>query len=103
MVLIPFYPIREDSLKLIIELKLGRIQKRIDENHKIRLTYEPALVDVVATRCTEVESGARNVDNILTNTMLPDISRQLLGRMAEGEKVTSIHVGVGADGAFIYE
>ena len=103
MVLIPFYPIREDSLKLIIELKLGRIQKRIEENHKIRLTYEPALVDIVATRCTEVESGARNVDNILTNTLLPDISRQLLGRMAEGEKVTSIHVGIGADGAFVYE
>jgi type VI secretion system protein VasG len=102
MVLIPFYPIREDSLKLIIELKLGRIRKRIEENHKIRLTYEPALVDTVATRCTEVESGARNVDNILTNTLLPDISRQLLGRMAEGEKVTSIHVGIGADGAFVY-
>ena len=102
MVLIPYYPIREDSLKLIIELKLGRIRKRIEENHKIRLTYEPALVDTVATRCTEVESGARNVDNILTNTLLPDISRQLLGRMAEGEKVTSIHVGVGADGAFVY-
>jgi type VI secretion system protein VasG len=102
MVLIPFYPIREDSLRLIIELKLSRIQKRIEENHKIRLTYEPALVDVVASRCTEVESGARNVDNILTNTLLPDISRQLLGRMAEGEKVASFHVGVGADGAFVY-
>ena len=102
MVLIPYYPIREDSLKLIIELKLGRIQKRIEENHKIHLTYDPALVDTVASRCTEVESGARNVDNILTNTLLPDISRQLLGRMAEGEKVERIHVGIGADGAFVY-
>ena len=102
MVLIPYYPIREDSLRLIIELKLSRIQKRIEENHKIRLTYEPALVDIVASRCTEVESGARNVDNILTNTLLPDISRQLLGRMAAGEKVENFHVGVGADGAFVY-
>jgi type VI secretion system protein VasG len=102
MVLIPYYPIREDFLKLIIELKLRRIQKRIEENHKIRLTYEPALVDTVASRCTEVESGARNVDNILTNTLLPDISRQLLGRMAEGEKVARVHVGIGADGAFVY-
>ena len=103
MVLIPFYPIREDSLKLIIELKLGRIQKRIEENHKIHLDYDPALVNTVASRCTEVESGARNVDNILTNTLLPDISRQLLGRMAEGEKVERIHVGIGADGAFVYD
>ena len=102
MVLIPYYPIREESLKLIVRLKLGKIQKRIDENHKIRLTFDPALVDTVASRCTEVESGARNVDNILTNTLLPDISRQLLGRMAEGEKVSSIHVGIGADGAFTY-
>jgi type VI secretion system protein VasG len=102
MVLIPFYPIREDSLKLIIELKLSRIQRRIEENHKIKLTYDPALVDTVASRCTEVESGARNVDNILTNTLLPDMSRQLLGKMAEGEKVATIHVGIGPDGAFVY-
>jgi type VI secretion system protein VasG len=102
MVLIPYLPIRDNFLKMIIELKLGKIQKRIEENHKIELTYDPALVETVASRCTEVESGARNVDNILTNTLLPDISRQLLGRMAEGEKITTIHVGVGADGAFVY-
>ena len=102
MVLIPFYPIREDSLKLIIELKMSRIQKRIEENHRIKLSYDAALVDTVASRCTEVESGARNVDNILTNTLLPDMSRNLLGKMAEGEKITAIHVGIGPDGAFVY-
>ena len=102
MVLIPYYPVRDNALKMIIELKLKKIQKRIEENHKIALTYDPALVDTVATRCTEVESGARNVDNILTNTLLPDISRQLLGKMAEGEKVSRVHVGVGVDGAFVY-
>ena len=102
MVLIPYYPIRDNFLKMIIELKLKKIQKRIEENHKIALTYDPALVDTVATRCTEVESGARNVDNILTNTLLPDISRQLLGKMAEGEKVGRVHVGIGVDGAFVY-
>ena len=102
MVLIPYYPIRDNSLRLIVELKLKKIQKRMEENHKIRLTYDPVLISTVASRCTEVESGARNVDNILTNTLLPDISRQLLGRMAEGEKVSSIHVGIGADGGFVY-
>ena len=60
-------------------------------------------MDEVAKRCTEVESGARNVDNILTNTLLPEISRQLLGRMAEGESMERIHVGVGSDGAFVYQ
>ena len=102
MVVIPFYPIRDESLKQIVVLKLEKIQRRIQENHKIQLTYDPSLVDAVASRCTEVESGARNVDHILTNTLLPDISRQLLGRMSEGEKISALHVGVGPDGAFVY-
>ena len=102
MVLIPYLPIRDENLKQIIRLKLGKIQRRIHENHKIELTYDGALVDEVANRCTEVESGARNVDNILTNTLLPDISRQLLGRMAANEPMERIHVGINADGAFEY-
>lgn len=102
MVVIPFYPIRDEALKKIIALKLGKIQRRIKENHRIELTYDPALVDEVARRCTEVESGARNVDNILTNSLLPDVSRQLLSRMAAGEKLNSVHVGIGANGEFAY-
>jgi type VI secretion system protein VasG len=102
MVLIPYLPIRDENLKQIIRLKLGKIQRRMQENHKIEMTYDAALVQEVANRCTEVESGARNVDNILTNTLLPDISRQLLGRMAASEPMERIHVGIGADGAFEY-
>ncbi|MGC2327336.1 MAG: AAA family ATPase, partial [Candidatus Sulfotelmatobacter sp.] len=102
MVVVPYYPVRDEALKKIIVLKLGKIQRRVQENHKISLTYEDALINEVARRCTEVESGARNVDNILTNTMLPDISRLILGRMAAGEKLSSIHMGIGADGAFSY-
>jgi type VI secretion system protein VasG len=102
MVIVPYYPIRDEALKKIIVLKLNKIQRRIQENHKISLTYEDKLVDEVARRCTEVESGARNVDNILTNSLLPDISRQLLGHMAEGEKLKSIDVGIGDEGQFAY-
>jgi type VI secretion system protein VasG len=102
MVIIPFFPIRDESMKHIIRLKLGKIQKRILETHKIPLTFEGELIDEVAKRCTEVESGARNVDNILTNTLLPEISRQILGRMAERQKLAPIHVSIGADGAFVY-
>ena len=102
MVLIPYYPVRDEALKQIIRLKLGKIQRRIKENHKVALTYDDAFLNEVASRCTEVESGARNVDNILTNSLLPDISRQILGSMAEGEKISSISVGVGEDGAFTY-
>jgi type VI secretion system protein VasG len=102
LVIIPYFPIRDEALKQIIVLKLGKIQRRLMETHKLPLTYDPALIDEVAKRCTEVESGARNVDNILTNTMLPDISRQLLNSFAEGTRPESIHVGIGADGSFVY-
>ncbi len=102
MVLIPYYPIRDAALKQIIRLKLGKIQRRILENHKVKLTYDDAFLNEVASRCTEVESGARNVDNILTNTLLPELSRKILGGMAEGEKMTAIHVGIGEDGNFSY-
>ncbi len=103
MVLIPYYPVRDEALKQIIRLKLGKIQRRILENHKIKLTYDDAFLNEVASRCTEVESGARNVDNILTNSLLPDISRQILAGMAEGEKMSAIHVGIGNDGDFVYQ
>ena len=66
------------------------------------MIWDDALLEEVAQRCTEVESGARNVDNILTNTLLPEISRQLLGRMASGETMAAIHVGIGENGAFQY-
>jgi type VI secretion system protein VasG len=103
MVVIPYYPVRDEALKQIIRLKLGKIQRRILENHKIKLTYDDAFLNEVASRCTEVESGARNVDNILTNSLLPDISRKILGGMAEGERMTAIHVGIGENGDFVYE
>ena len=102
LVIIPYYPLRDEALKNIIILKLGKIQKRIHENHKIQLVCDSALIDEIARRCTEVESGARNVDNILTNTLLPEISRQLLSRIAEGQKLESIRVDIGADGNFVY-
>jgi type VI secretion system protein VasG len=102
LVVIPFFPIRDENLKKIVVLKLAKIQRRLKETHRIDLTYDPAMIDEVARRCTEVESGARNVDNILTNTLLPDISRQLLGRIAEGLRPEAIHVGIGEDGSFVY-
>jgi type VI secretion system protein VasG len=89
-------------MRKIILLKLGKIQKRIFENHGIELNFSDDLISEVARRCTEVESGARNVDNILTNTLLPEVSRELLGQMAAGVKVKSISAGLGEDGKFTY-
>jgi type VI secretion system protein VasG len=102
LVIVPYYPIRDEAMKLIIRLKLGKIQRRLQESHKSELVFDDNLVDEVARRCTEVETGARNVDNILSNTLLPDLSRQLLGRMAENQKIDRISVSVGPDGSFLY-
>jgi type VI secretion system protein VasG len=102
LVTVPYFPLRDEAMKQIVTLKLAKIQRRIRENHKIELTYDPAVIAEVAKRCTEVESGARNVDNILTNTMLPDVSHYLLSRMAERQKPAAIHVSVGENGAFTY-
>ena len=102
LVIIPYYPVRDENLKKIIELKLGKIKTRMQANHRIHLQYDRSVVDEVAKRCTEVESGARNVDNILTNTLLPDMSRQLLTSLAEGRKLTSVSVSIADDGTFQY-
>ena len=102
MVIIPYFPIRDENLKQIVRLKVAKIQRRLHDTHKIALTHDEALIDEVAKRCTELESGARNVDNILTNTLLPDLSRRLLSGIAEGAKPSSIHVSIGEGGGFLY-
>jgi len=102
LVTVPYFPIRDEALKKIINLKLSKIQRRLSETHRVRLSFSDELVDEIANRCTEVESGARNVDNILTNTLLPEISKLILGRIAEGQMLESIQVGRGDDGSFVY-
>jgi type VI secretion system protein VasG len=103
MIIVPYFPVRDEALKQIIRLKIGKIQRRLNETHKIALTYDDSVLEEVAKRCTEVESGARNVDNILSNTMLPEISRQVLARMAEETPTERVQVGVSSEGRFTYD
>ena len=103
LLIVPYYPIRDEALNKIIRIKLNRIKNRLFDNHRMELRYDDALIKEVAQRCTEVESGARNVDNILTNTLLPEISRELLRRIAAGEPLERITVGVDQDGKFKYQ
>jgi len=102
LVIIPYFPVRDEALKMIIRLKLDRIVRRMLENNRITLSYGGEVVDAIAGRCTEVESGARNVDNILTNTMLPQVSRLVLTNMATGSGASRVAMGIGEDGAFTY-
>jgi type VI secretion system protein VasG len=99
---VPFYPIPDDVLAGIIELKLERIGRRVAANHRAAFAYDDSLVDAVLARCTEVDSGARNVDNILNGTLLPEIAEAVLARMAEGAAIERIEVGADGNGDFTY-
>jgi len=102
LVIIPYFPIRDEAMKQIIVLKLDKIKGRLAQTHRVELQYDDALIQAVAERCTEVESGARNIDNILTHTMLPAISQHMLEAIVEGTKPTALRVAVGEGGAFEY-
>lgn len=103
MVTVPYYPISDDVMREIIKLQLGKIKKRIAANHNAEFTYDDSVIDTIAARCTDVDSGARNVYNILTGTMLPEMSGEVLSRMAEGEAIHKIHVTAGENENFAYD
>ncbi len=94
LVVIPYYPLSDEMITAITKLQLGRIESRIQENHGIPFTYDDAVIELIAERCTELESGGRMIDAILTNTILPEISREFLERMVEGEAPEQVHVEV---------
>ena len=98
----PYYPIPDAVLARIIELKLARIAQRIREHHQGEFTYEPSLVDAVLARCTEVDSGARNVDHILNGTLLPEIAQAVLEKMAQEQSISRIIVSASSKGQFKY-
>ncbi|WP_413672811.1 type VI secretion system ATPase TssH [Massilia cellulosiltytica] len=101
IVTIPYYPLSDDMLGQIVRLQLNRIKKRVEARYKIPFEYGDDVVKLVVSRCTESESGGRMIDAILTNTMLPDVSRAFLNRMIEGQPVAGVNVGVEA-GNFTY-
>ncbi|WP_020475099.1 type VI secretion system ATPase TssH [Zavarzinella formosa] len=102
MKVVPYFPLSETMLKGIIELQLGKIGKRLKQNHGAEFSYSPEVVTLVASRCKEVESGARNVDHILTGSMLPAIATEVLTRMAESRPVRRVHVGIDGSSQFAY-
>jgi type VI secretion system protein VasG len=102
IVTIPYYPLSDTMLGSIVRLQLNRIVKRVKENHKVPLTYSDEVVKLIISRCTELESGGRMIDAIVTNTMLPRISLEYLNRLAEGKPLNAIQIGTEA-GDFSYQ
>ena len=101
LMVVPYYPISKEMLQTIIRLNLVRVAKRVLENHKVPFTYDDNVPELIAQRCTELERGARMVDAMITNTMLPEIGRELLTRLAAGTEIKRVHLSV-KDGGFGY-
>ncbi|MCR9198854.1 MAG: type VI secretion system ATPase TssH [Planctomycetaceae bacterium] len=101
--IIPYFPLGDDVLKGIIELKLGKIVRRFHENYRAELTCTPEVVNAILQRCQEVASGARNVDNIVNGTLLPELSGEFLSRMADGLPINRATISVSDTGGFEYQ
>jgi type VI secretion system protein VasG len=101
LVVVPYYPISKEMLQLIIKLNLRKVEKRVLENHKLPFTYDTAVPELIAQRCTELERGARMVDAMITNSLLPEIGREFLNRLATGSEMRRIHVAA-QDGRFSF-
>jgi len=102
MTVIPFYSLNAEAMRLIVELKLKKIQKSLMENNKMAMTYAPAVVDAITARCTEVETGARNIEYILNGNVLPRLSQTILTHMSEGGMPARVHLDVGEEGVFTF-
>ncbi len=103
LTVMPYYPLADDVLRNICELKLKSIRRRVETAYKASFDWSPEVVKAVVDRCHEVDSGARNIDHVLSGSMLPELSTLLLGRMAEGQPVEKVHVDLGGEnGGFKY-
>jgi type VI secretion system protein VasG len=100
LTLVPYFPLSDAIIRQIVVMQLERIRNRVRDSYRATFDWAPQLVDTIAARCTESSSGARNVENILTRTLLPDLSAEVLARLAEGESINSVYVGVSTEGSF---
>jgi len=100
MNIVPLYTLGPDILKEIVSLKLDKLAARMAETHKMKLSYSPEVVEQIANRCTEVETGARNIDHIMNGTIMPQMSREILVRLGEGAMPSEVHLGLAEDGSF---
>jgi type VI secretion system protein VasG len=103
MVIVPYLPLRDVEIREIVKLKLNKIERRVRDQHAAALTYTPQVVELITARCTEVDTGARNVDHIVTHSMLPELSARVLDLVARGDRLGSAHLSVDSSSSFVYD
>jgi len=94
---VPYYPIKDEIMRMIVGLKLNKVKQRLLANHGAVLTYDDALLNLIVSRCTEVDSGARDADTIISKTVLARMSDEVLARLAEGKAVQRVELKVKKD------
>ena len=102
LTLVPYYHLGDEQIRSIVELKLGKLAGRFSTNHKAAFSWDPQVADAITARCTEVDSGARNIDHILAHSVLPELSRQVLERISMAEAFDAVRMGMAEDGGFVY-
>ena len=102
LVAIPYFPLNDEMITAISQIQLRKIAKRVETNHGVPFTYDDNVIGLIAERCTDVDSGGRMIDSILTNTVLPSVSGEILTRMMKGRPVARVHVSV-SDSEFSYD
>ena len=100
--IVPYYPLSDDDLVKICELSMARTERRVKEHYKAAFSYDPDVLVHIVGRCREVDTGARNIENILTRTLLPALASECLARTATGEAISAVRVGVNGEGNFTY-
>ncbi len=100
--IVPYFPLSPEIIRQIVGLQLNRIRRRVKESYGAQFDWDDNLIETIAARCTETSSGARNVEKILSRTLLPELSSEVLSRLAEGAAINAITVGVDTEGMFQY-
>ena len=100
--LVPYFPLPDAIIRQIVVMQLERIRARVLDSYRATFDWVPELVETIAARCTESASGARNVENILTRTLLPELSAEVLAKLADGKQILGIQVGLKPDGSFLF-
>jgi type VI secretion system protein VasG len=101
--LVPYFPLAPDIIKQIVELQMRRVRQRVRESYRADFVWDQHLIDTIAARCTETSSGARNVEKILSRTLLPELSSEILGKLAEGEAIHTVTMAIDNEGSFRYD
>ena len=102
LTVVPYFPLSDDTLRMIVKLQLGRIAERVEENYRATFEYTPELIDTVVARCHEAESGARAIENVLAHGVLPEISELFLERMASGQAIKGVKLSLDDKGEVAY-